>query len=169
MVTQKELSTSIIGLIRPEAFLNHLGELISGIDYSKIGAIITATEQGTSRIITGTVNNDGSFVIEGLLPDWNYDLELRIPGHLRSRIQQFTVGMSTDFGILLVGDVDQNDVIDLKDLYVIARYFGVQKLNGQWMNEQAALADLNQDGVVDVLDVSLLLHNFGKTSIHVDN
>ena len=51
------------------------------------------------------------------------------------------------------GDVNRDNMVDLKDLIFIAHYFG-KTGPGQ--------ADLNNDGVINLLDLIIVARNFGN-------
>jgi hypothetical protein len=67
------------------------------------------------------------------------------PGTAQHTLPQFT---------LLGGDVNGDAKIDILDIAYIGARFGGQD----------ALADLNQDGTVNILDLVLAATNYGQTS-----
>jgi hypothetical protein len=55
---------------------------------------------------------------------------------------------------LLAGDIDGNNVIDQMDALTIGMSYNTAT---------PSQADLNNDGVINVLDLELLAHNYRKT------
>lgn len=61
--------------------------------------------------------------------------------------------------IKLLGDVNGDGIVDMKDITIIIYAFGTTPGYPRWNPE----ADLNNDNVVDVKDVTITLRNYGKT------
>jgi parallel beta-helix repeat protein len=64
------------------------------------------------------------------------------------------------FGVHLLGDLNQDGIVNVLDAIQAASAFGSYPGHPKW-NEQA---DINRDGVVNILDVIILANNFGKHS-----
>ena len=60
----------------------------------------------------------------------------------------------------LVGDLNGDGKVDVKDLAILAKAFGSSPSNPRWNSA----CDLNGDGIVDILDAGIILKNFGKTA-----
>jgi len=58
--------------------------------------------------------------------------------------------------VLLAGDIDGSTEVDITDAVAIGMAFG--------STDPGEVADLNADGVVDILDLILMAVNFGQTS-----
>ncbi len=163
----------ITGEMHPEAFMEEEG-LNPNVDYSGIGADLTATDQD-GEVVDGTIFEDGSFEFTRVSPYDTFTLELTIPGHFRSVREEIKVvdeneipsDITVDFGLHLAGDVNADDVIDIYDVYFVASYFGMEAVDGVWSVEQAAVADLNQDDIIDILDLSFVTNNFAKVNQEV--
>jgi len=56
------------------------------------------------------------------------------------------------------GDVDGDCIVELTDFYVLSAAFGSTKGSPRWDQR----ADLNFDGIVDMMDFSIASQNFGK-------
>ncbi len=56
----------------------------------------------------------------------------------------------------LVGDVDGNGVVDIRDLVLVAASFNTSP-------PANPLADVNKDGIVNLFDLALVSINFGKS------
>jgi len=58
----------------------------------------------------------------------------------------------------IVGDVDGDGKIDMKDVGIVARLFRVDPASPLWNSN----CDLNGDGKVDMKDVGIVAKNFGE-------
>ena len=58
----------------------------------------------------------------------------------------------------ILGDVNGDGKVDLKDIGIVARAFGATPSDPRW----APAADLNGDGRINMIDISLVASNFGK-------
>ncbi len=58
----------------------------------------------------------------------------------------------------LVGDVDNDCVVDIRDAAIIAYAFGATPVSSNWI----PAADLNRDGIVSIIDAAMLAFNFGQ-------
>ena len=110
----------------------------------------------TNTLVTSvTVNPDGTFSLTALAG--TYTLRASASGFLRAEGSATISAGSTSTKAtitLLVGDLDGNDVIDQFDAMTIG------------MNYNASTppaADLNNDGVINVLDLERLAANYRKT------
>ncbi len=111
-------------------------------------------------IIDGMVTAaDGLYTFTGVAPG-EYLLLADAPGHLAAA-QMVRVsaneGTSALTMVLLAGDTDDNQVIDLADAGFIGANFGLGA------GIAPANADLNTDGVVNIIDLTLVGGNFGKS------
>ncbi|MEM2912266.1 MAG: dockerin type I domain-containing protein [Candidatus Bathyarchaeia archaeon] len=59
----------------------------------------------------------------------------------------------------LIGDINGDGKVDMKDVGIIALAFGSSLGHPRWN----ANADINQDGVVDINDILIVLSHFGQT------
>jgi parallel beta-helix repeat protein len=64
------------------------------------------------------------------------------------------------FSAHLLGDLNQDKIVDILDAVQAASAFGSHAGDPGW-NDQA---DLNQDNIVDIFDIIILANNFGKRS-----
>jgi len=60
----------------------------------------------------------------------------------------------------IVGDLDGNGVVDIKDLAILMQAFGAYPGHIRWNAE----ADLNRDGKIDIIDAALLFKHIGETA-----
>lgn len=114
----------------------------------------TLAETRVNRSYTGL---DGSFVLTATHGEGFYTLSASAPGYLTaegSRPVKLTVGNEVELApiTLLGGDINQDNLIDIRDLSFIAYHLGGPD----------AQSDLNGDGQVDILDLTLIAGNFGK-------
>jgi hypothetical protein len=61
--------------------------------------------------------------------------------------------------IRFLGDINGDGKVDMKDIGVLSRLFGVEVGDADWNPD----ADLNYDGKINLIDVALAAKNFGKT------
>ncbi|MGG0175854.1 S8 family serine peptidase [Gottfriedia acidiceleris] len=157
--------TEFIGYIHAEGFKNASGTLDSTKDYSKSSPTLTVIDSNGKVVKTNIVAKNGSFDITGMDPSKDdYTLIQDIPGHFTtyySKINahydlddqlygvQYRVGVeSTPYAT--AGDVNKDDVIDVKDALAIQTYWGTNKRS----------ADINFDGTVDAKDLAFVEKNY---------
>ena len=103
--------------------------------------------------------DDGRFSVSILEGD--YTVEVSAPGFLLARKLGVEViaGQVAELDpvTLIAGDVDADGDIDREDLRIVSA-----TLPGQSQNSPA---DLNDDGVVDVVDLALLAKNLVRSSL----
>nr|NIO71707.1 hypothetical protein [Anaerolineae bacterium] len=128
--------------------------------YDHSGATVVA-EKGGVIVASATTDGSGSFTLDNLAPDI-YEVYARMYGYLDSLKGsgvQVVAGECTDIGAtkLLGGDVapqpEPDNTIDINDISYIAFRF-----RGADMS-----ADVNGDGVVNILDLTMAAANFGRT------
>ena len=126
-------------------------------DKTKVN-IKAVSETGTQ--VSGTVREDGSFEIPGLLPG-NYDIVASKKAHFAASVQITVVeGQNTD-GIqleLIAGDINQNGSINMEDLDMIITDYGLLESSPGF----DTAVDINDSGSIDLLDATALISNFGK-------
>jgi len=59
----------------------------------------------------------------------------------------------------LLGDLNHDGKVDIKDLAIISKQYGLTKDNPNFNPE----ADLYPDGKIDIRDIVIVVSNFGKT------
>jgi len=120
---------------------------------------ITLYDSANSVAGTVTVNPDGTFSLS--ISAGSYTAVASAPGYLRAQGSiSITSGNTTTLQTitLLAGDIDGNDVIDQFDALTIGINY-----NGT----MPAAADLNNDGIINVLDLELLALNYRQTGPQV--
>jgi hypothetical protein len=63
------------------------------------------------------------------------------------------------FRTSLVGDVNEDGVVDIWDLSIVGKAYGSLKGEPEYTPE----ADINKDQIVDMRDIQLVARNYGKT------
>jgi hypothetical protein len=137
--------------------------LVSGVVAYQNGgdaAGITVMLISGQLVIGGVVTTaDGTYTFTGIAPG-EYLLLADAPGYLAvaQRVQVVAdQGTSAPIMVLLAGDTDDNQVIDLADAGFIGANFGLDA------GVAPSNADLNTDGAVNIVDLTLVGGNFGKS------
>ena len=118
---------------------------------------VTVNVYDTNNILVGTIETDvdGRFRLE--VAPGTYTVVAEASGFLSA---QGTVTLTTGNTIilppitLLAGDIDGNDVIDQFDALTIGMNYN---------SSTPSAADLNDDGIINVLDLELLAQNYRET------
>jgi hypothetical protein len=100
---------------------------------------------------------EGRFAIATTHGEGFYTLSASMPGYLTAESERpvkVTLSTMVDAGsvILLGGDVNGDQRIDIRDISYVAYHF----------DQPDATADINGDGQVDILDLTLVAGNFGQ-------
>ncbi len=101
-------------------------------------------------------------------PDGKFGLTFKIASQARSGT--YTVIATTDgfgktvearitFNVYILGDVDRNFVVDMRDIAAISAAYGTSQTHPPWN----PVYDLNGDGTVNMRDINIACMNFGKT------
>lgn len=61
--------------------------------------------------------------------------------------------------ILPSGDVNHDRIVDIYDLYAVARAYGSKPGDANWNQD----CDLNGDKIVDTIDLSLVVEHYGES------
>jgi hypothetical protein len=124
---------------------------------------VVVCEQGTSTVVgtyAVTTNSTGGFSFAFGQALGSYDIGVK-GSHTLSRLEEDVVidGATTNvnFGTLLEGDSDNDDVVDIYDFGILADAFGSVPASANWDER----ADLNNDDVISINDFGLLADNFG--------
>ena len=125
-----------IGPSSPEEYFNGSGTMCQ-IEFVTIGL-------GTSSLHIDTEGDFCTFLVD---PDAN-DIPFRPID-----------GVANVLPSGLVGDINGDGKVDIKDLVLFIKAFGSYPSHPRWNSE----ADLNGDNKVDIKDLVLLIKNFGKT------
>jgi len=118
---------------------------------------VTVSLYSAGDVLVGSVtaNSDGTFSL--MVPAGTYTIAATASGFLSAEGSATIIGGNTSTKpdiTLLAGDIDGNDVIDQFDALTIGMNY-----NGT----TPAAADLNNDGVINVLDLELLAANYRKS------
>ena len=101
-----------------------------------------------------TTDASGNWSVDGIAPGV-YDIEIKGAHTLsnrRANVQVSAGANSGYYGLLLEGDANGDDLVDITDFSLLrVRFF-----------TSDPLSDYNQDGIVDIVDFSILRGNFGR-------
>ena len=124
------------------------------------GATVTAEKDGVV-VASATTDASGNFTLDDLTPEDTYEVSASMYPYLDSANGSVVAGeVCTDLGAtkLLGGDVvppqeEEQDIIDMFDIaYIAYRFLGTD-----------TTADVNGDGAVNILDLTMAAANFLRT------
>ena len=69
--------------------------------------------------------------------------------------------MTADVRISLLGDINLDNIVNIKDISIVAYSYGSQPGDERWNAE----SDLNKDNTIDIVDVSLAAMEYGRTGL----
>ncbi|MGG0175786.1 S8 family serine peptidase [Gottfriedia acidiceleris] len=166
------------GMVTPEGLVTGIGTAsvvtAKNIDFNKTGTKISVKdsngkEYGVSDPLGffSTVRN--AFRTRLPITDKPFTLSIDVPGHFTFK-KDFTVGLKeegkvtagskpVDYSYIPGGDVNKDNVIDVKDALFIQTYWGTNKRE----------ADINYDGVVDEKDMQYVMNNYYMQNPWNDN
>lgn len=125
---------------------------ITGTVLASKPVTVTLYNQDSSVAATTTADENGNFSITA--PPGSYTIVASALGFLKAQGSPTVTGGGTTVMQtiqLLAGDIDGNDVIDQFDAMTIGFNYGLSTPDA---------ADLNNDGIIDVLDLELLAANY---------
>jgi hypothetical protein len=124
---------------------------------------VTVYAQGTSTVVgtyAVTTNATGAFSFVFGQALGTYDIGVKGSRTL-SRLEEDVVinsaATNVNFGTLLEGDCNNDDVVDINDFGILADAFASVPASANW----DVRADLNNDGTVNIYDFGLLADNYG--------
>ncbi|RPI81289.1 MAG: hypothetical protein EHM41_20940 [Chloroflexi bacterium] len=135
--------TAISGAVTLQGRTNHIGTTME----------LTGTVTATS-----TTDADGLYSFDALIAGL-YDLNASYQGYLKAVLTDINLdpqSYSITDVILLGGDANHDNVIDINDLSLIAEYF-LEQTTGPYLQ-----TDINEDGETDILDLVLTGSNYQK-------
>jgi len=121
------------------------------------GGVTISSSLSSARFDRERTDESGRFAIATSHGEGFYTIIAAAPGYLSAesdRPVKMTVDSVVDIGqiTLLGGDVNGDNRIDIRDVAYVAYHF----------QDDDAKADLNRDGEVDILDLTLAAGNFGR-------
>lgn len=125
---------------------------ITGTVLASKPVTVTLYNQDSSVAATTTADENGDFSMTA--PPGSYTIVASALGFLKAQGSPTVTGGGTTVMQtiqLLAGDIDGNDVIDQFDAMTIGFNYGLSTPDA---------ADLNNDGIIDVLDLELLAANY---------
>jgi len=126
--------------------------------------VVSFLNPGTNSVLhnytLSAPSDSGSFTIYGVLQG-TYDIKVKEAQCLSVLFPEVEVTgtVSLDAGALKLGDINDDDYINIYDFSILAGSYG--KSQGQ--SGFDARADLNHDNVVNIYDFSILAGNYGLT------
>ncbi len=123
-------------------------------------AIVTFYTPNTNTVAASyvaTVNSAGDFTIPDVLVG-TYDVIVNVPGYLNVGLADVVTVVGSndeDFGTIIGGDVNNNNVINILDISLANNAFNTAVGNPNYI----LFADVNCSGTINILDVSAI--NFG--------
>lgn len=146
-----------------EAFMLPQLDEPSTLDYVKAGAKVKVTDEAGKEYPNTFGTNSGfpwHFTSNLPVTDKSFTLEVDIPGHFTVK-KTFTIGLKENGEVkpyskalyyenAPAGDVNKDNVIDVKDALYIQTYWDTNK----------RAADINYDGVVDAKDMQYVINNY---------
>ena len=101
----------------------------------------------------------GEFRFESVPPD-NYRVLIKADRYLQGvcMVDTRQTGQTNLAYSLMCGDINGDNIIDSKDLALMVSVFNAQKGDGDY--EKVPLADLDQNGWIDVDDLTIMLFNY---------
>ncbi|MFG6494811.1 S8 family serine peptidase [Fictibacillus sp. UD] len=153
----------------PEGYVVEGGNFIGNRDWTKVGAKISVSNGDYRLDASNMFSGNARLNIEPLpLSNEKYTFEVNVPGHFITKqnnkfgfeYKGVLYGKSETTNIPLVaGDVNQDNVIDVKDAIAIQDAWG--------SNNRAA--DINFDGTVNAKDIGFVQKNYLKQNTSVNN
>ncbi|MFB7139172.1 S8 family serine peptidase [Gottfriedia sp. NPDC056225] len=147
---------------------------MKNLDYNKAGSKISVKdsdgkEYGVADPLGYSATAPAGFTSRLPITDKTFTLSIDVPGHFTFK-KDFTVGLKEDgkvtagskpveYSYIPGGDVNKDNVIDIKDAIYIQTYWGTNKRD----------ADINYDGVVDEKDMQYVINNYLMQNPFVDN
>ncbi|XRG77498.1 S8 family serine peptidase [Rossellomorea sp. GAMAL-10_SWC] len=137
----------------------------TSIDYNKAGSKISVKdsdgkEYGVADPLGYSATAPYGFTSRLPITDKPFTLSIDVPGHFTFK-KNFTIGLiedgkvtagskPVDYSYIPGGDVNKDNVIDVKDALYIETYWGTNKRD----------ADINYDGKVDENDMQYVINNY---------
>jgi hypothetical protein len=133
-------------------------ELQSRTDHSAQLTIEIRSSGSTTPLQTRTVTTafDGSYTLNLTVPAGTYDIAAKMDGFLRQTLRNVAIPATEVNLLLLAGDVNGDNTVDLVDFGLLAASFGSVEGDSSYNPS----CDFSGDGVVDLSDFAYLSSNF---------
>ncbi len=139
----------ISGTVLLQAQTDHSGTQIF-LSEQTCSSMVNVSSMPVEGVIAAVTDANGYFEIVSLSNHVYQCLQAIHTNHLVAQRDSIASDLSTV--TLPIGDVKQDNVINIFDLTYIASHY----------KEHDTVADLNHDGIVDIFDLVLVSNNFGK-------
>lgn len=122
------------------------------IEWIKLGEYNFTIEANETRVLSFTLN------VMGMEPCHNYNITATVKAtyfdkNITDNVNECYIRIN------IMGDVNSDDKVDMKDVAVLAKAFGSFPGHKRW----CSIADINGDNKIDIFDIALACRNFGKT------
>ena len=131
------------------------------------GVVLHFYYPGTNELVLSKFTysgNNSSVSVASQIPVGTYDIYVSMEGMLRFVLSSYTItpgSNSIDFPDVIVGDLNDNNSINVSDFSVFATVFGATTNDSNYN----PLANLNCDTSINVVDLSLMGSNFGMQGV----
>lgn len=154
------LPTHTVGIASPQFQISGTVSLDRGrLDFPHAPLeVVVRADNGAEKTLFCPVSADGHFALD-VECNTRCDVKARMAGTLFRQIGSFAAQTdSADVGpvLLINGDCDGNNVIDIADYTILATAFDAIAGDANW----DARTDLNGDGIIDIADYTILALNF---------
>lgn len=131
-------------------------------DYSSTGTTLKVFEVDSttaifekSAIQTSASGSASNIAVTGLTEGQNYDFRIKVNTYLVKKLAnvQFTNAMPLDFEVLLAGNLDNQENVNIYDFQIMADDWG----------EADSIANIDKQDTVNIYDFSILADNWGKS------
>ena len=123
----------------------------------------------TTSYSTQSIQTENIIPQQETTGQFNYSFKLK---EINGKIGNYTVYSTssyqgnyafqlTMFEVILLGDLNGDGIVDIRDISTVGRAFGSYPGHPNWN----PIADLNGDNIVDIRDISTVGRNFGKTAV----
>jgi hypothetical protein len=135
-------NSSVSGIVTLDAATNHSGSTITLFDILDVAVATTVTAA------------DGSFSIANVAPG-TYQIEADAPGYVSTRSNDTSIGATVTLpsGLLIAGDINDDEVVDLLDITQFAADYPTQQIT------PTAAYDVTRDGTVNISDFFITVQN----------
>ncbi|MDI6690246.1 MAG: dockerin type I domain-containing protein [Candidatus Bathyarchaeota archaeon] len=143
-------------------------------DFPKNGGIPYCPEKNATFTITSTSSTGSqlsAYTLISTSSTSNFQVAITLP-KLDVMLGNYTVYGSCKYGnesvlstaqfrVILVGDVNEDMKVDMKDIGLAAKAYGSKPGDPNWDPR----CDLNNDGKIDMKDIGIICKNYGNTGV----
>jgi hypothetical protein len=119
---------------------------------------VTRVFKASNLPVGGSITFDFLWNTSGLTPCHNYTITCQADAVAGETSLQDNTYLAGTVRVKMMGDVDGNGRIDILDIAAIAVSFLTKSGDSRYRLNR----DLNRDGIINIIDVTLAAQNFGK-------